>query len=393
MQSIVTSDTIRAEVGAEAAVSAAIARASACLPAPGTRVVVAMSGGVDSSVVAALAHAHGCETIGVTLRLSDSDDSPKRQGACCAGSDIADARAIADAQGFAHYVLDYASAFRTEVMEDFADQYLAGRTPVPCISCNQTVKFRDLLAVAEDLGAHSLLTGHYVQRIDDSDGPQLHRALDPSKDQSYFLFATTVRQLSRLGFPLGGLDKPTVRLLAQHFGLRVAGKPDSQDICFVPAGDYRAVVRKLRPQADAPGDIVDMEGRVLGRHDGLIGFTVGQRRGIDVGGQAEPLYVVRLEPASNRLVVGPRAALAVSTVLLDGLNWLAGALPADGLDVTVKLRSMAPLVPARLFDGETPSAAPTLLFPEPQFGVSPGQAAVCYAGGRVLGGGFIASAF
>jgi len=348
-----------------------------------------MSGGVDSSVVAALAHAHGCETIGVTLRLSDSADSPARKGACCAGSDIADARAIADARGFAHYVLDYASAFRTEVMEDFADQYLAGRTPVPCISCNQTVKFRDLLAVAEDLGAHALLTGHYVQRIDDSGGAQLHRAIDPSKDQTYFLFATTARQLSRLGFPLGGLDKPTVRLLAEHFGLRVAGKPDSQDICFVPGGDYRAVVRKLRPEAEAPGDIVDMEGRVLGRHSGLIGFTVGQRRGIDVGGQADPLYVVRLEPAANRLVVGPRAALAVSTVLLDGLSWLAGPVPEDGLDVTVKLRSMAPLAPARLFGGER--ARLDLL--EPQLGVSPGQAAVCYDGPRLLGGGFIASAF
>ena len=392
MQSIVTNDSDAASAGLDAAlsaaVSAAVAQASACLPAPGTRVVVAMSGGVDSSVVAALSHAHGCETIGVTLRLSDTVDAPKREGACCAGSDIADARAIADARGFAHYVLDYASAFRTEVMEAFADQYLAGRTPVPCISCNQTVKFRDLLAVAEDLGAHALLTGHYVQRIDNGATPQLHRALDPSKDQSYFLFATTARQLSRLGFPLGGLDKPTVRLLAQHFGLRVAGKPDSQDICFVPDGDYRAVVRKLRPEAEAPGDIVDADGRVLGRHDGLIGFTVGQRRGIDVGGQAEPLYVVRLEPDTNRLVVGPRSALAVSTVALDDLNWLSDPVPPEGLDVTVKLRSMAPLVPARLFGGD----APWLAFPAPQFGVSPGQAAVCYDGSRVLGGGFIASA-
>jgi len=347
-----------------------------------------MSGGVDSSVVAALAHSHGCETIGVTLRLSDSPDSPGREGACCAGSDIADARAIADAQGFTHYVLDYASAFRAEVIEDFADQYLAGRTPVPCIRCNQTVKFRDLLAVARDLGAHALLTGHYVQRIDDSGEPQLHRAIDPSKDQSYFLFTTTARQLSLLGFPLGGLDKPMVRLLARHFGLRVADKPDSQDICFVPDGDYRAVVKRIRPEAESPGDIVDLEGRVLGRHAGLIGFTVGQRRGTEIGGQVEPLYVVRLEPAANRLVLGPRSALAVSTVLLDGLNWLAGPVPEDGLDVMVKLRSMAPLAPARLFDGD----APRLMFPAPQFGVSAGQAAVCYAGTRVLGGGFIASA-
>jgi tRNA-specific 2-thiouridylase len=370
------------------AISAALAQVAARLPAPGTRVVVAMSGGVDSSVVAAIAHQHGCETIGVTLRLSDHEAAPSRAGACCAGSDIADARAVADAQGFAHYVLDYASAFRTEVMEAFADSYLAGRTPVPCISCNQTVKFRDLLGVAEDLGAEALLTGHYVQRLDGPGGPELHRAADPSKDQSYFLFATTRAQLGRLMFPLGGLDKPTVRLLAEHFGLRVAAKPDSQDICFVPGGDYRAVVRKLRPGADTPGDIVDLDGRVLGRHAGLIGFTVGQRRGIEIGGQSEPLYVVRLEPDANRLVVGPRAALAVARVDLEPLNWLDAPVPAEGLDVEVKLRSMAPLARARLFDSD----APRLQFAEPQFGVSPGQAAVCYSGARVLGGGFIRAA-
>jgi tRNA-specific 2-thiouridylase len=357
------------------------------LPAPGRRVVVAMSGGVDSSVVAALAHTHGCETIGVTLRLSDAEEAPSRAGACCAGSDIADARAVAETRGFAHYVLDYASAFRAGVMEDFADQYLLGRTPVPCITCNQTVKFRDLLGVADDLGADALLTGHYVQRLGTDAAPELHRAADPSKDQSYFLFATTRAQLSRLGFPLGGLDKPTVRALARHFGLRIAAKPDSQDICFVPHGDYRAVVRKLRPEAEAPGDIVDLEGQVLGRHQGLIGFTVGQRRGIDIGGQAEPLYVVRLEPGANRVVVGPRRALAVRGVSLDGLNWLADEVPADGLQVMVKLRSMAPLAAARLFAG----AEPRLDFAEPQFGVAPGQAAVCYAGSRVLGGGFIAA--
>lgn len=358
------------------------------LPPPGTRVVVAMSGGVDSSVVASLAHAHGCETIGVTLRLSDADDAPSRAGACCAGTDIADARAVADSQGFAHYVLDYASAFRADVMEGFADAYLAGRTPVPCITCNQTVKFRDLLQVARDLGAESLLTGHYVQRIDGPAGPELHRAADPAKDQSYFLFATTPQQLARLRFPLGGLPKSDVRALAGQFGLRVAAKPDSQDICFVPDGDYRSVVRRLRPQAGVPGDIVREDGTMLGRHAGLIGYTVGQRRGIDIGGQPEPLYVLRLEPDTNRLIVGPRAALAVQTVVLDELNWLADPVPADGLDVEVKLRSMATLARARLLPGPTP----TLHFPEPQYGVAPGQAAVCYAGARVLGGGFIAAA-
>ncbi len=374
---------------AAAAVEAALAQVRARLPAPGTRVVVAMSGGVDSSVVASIAHHHGCETIGVTLRLSDSDDAPARKGSCCAGSDIADARAIAANQGFAHYVLDYISAFRQEVMEKFADSYLEGRTPVPCISCNQTVKFRDLLGVAEDLGAEALLTGHYVQRLDGARGAELHRAADTSKDQSYFLFATTPAQLQHLRFPLGGLDKRSVRLLAEHFGLRVALKPDSQDICFVPHGDYRAVVRKLRPGADRPGEIVDLHGRVLGHHSGLIGFTIGQRRGIDIGGQTEPIYVVRLDIVKNQLVVGPRSALAVSSVHLDGLNWLGSAeIPTDGLDVTVKLRSMAPLAPARLFGGD----APRLLFPQPQYGVSPGQAAVCYAGTRVLGGGFIESA-
>ena len=380
MQTIVTSQPV-----ADGDIAGAIAAASQLLPPPGARVVVAMSGGVDSSVVAALAHAHGCETIGVTLRLSDADDAPRRAGACCAGSDIADARAIADARGFAHYVLDYASAFRAAVMDDFADQYLAGRTPVPCITCNQTVKFRDLLQVADDLGARALLTGHYVQRRDGPAGPELHRAADPAKDQSYFLFATTAAQLARLGFPLGGLGKSTVRLLAQHFGLRVAGKPDSQDICFVPDGDYRAVVRRLRPEAQAPGDIVDLEGNVIGRHAGLIGFTIGQRRGLDIGGMAQPLYVVRIDPETRRVVAGPRAALAVGSVQLESPNWLAEPLPPEGRPVTVKLRSMAPLVDARMIGG----SSPRLELAAPQFGVAPGQAAVAYEGTRVLGGGFI----
>ncbi|MFQ3595525.1 MAG: tRNA 2-thiouridine(34) synthase MnmA [Sphingomonadaceae bacterium] len=361
-----------------------MARARGALPAPGARVVVAMSGGVDSSVVAALAAEHGCETIGVTMRLSDHA-APARAGACCAGSDIADARAVADRLGIAHYVLDYQTAFRSEVMEAFADSYLAGRTPVPCIRCNQTVKFRDLVQVADDLGAEALLTGHYVQRLDSPDGPELHRGADPAKDQSYFLFATTLAQLGRLRFPLGSLSKPMTRALARHYGLRVAAKPDSQDICFVPGGDYRAVVRRLRPEAERPGDIVDLEGKLRGRHEGLIGYTVGQRRGLGVGGLSEPLYVVRLEPETNRVVVGPREALAVATVWLEEFNWLAGPIPEDGLAVSVKLRSLAPLVPARIFAGDEPRLA----LAEPQCGVAPGQAAVCYDGSRLLGGGFM----
>jgi tRNA-specific 2-thiouridylase len=269
-------------------------------------------------------------------------------------------------------------------MEAFADSYLEGRTPVPCISCNQTVKFRDLVGVARDLGADALLTGHYVQRLDGDNGPELHRGADAAKDQSYFLFATTASQLQMLRFPLGGLSKAETRDLARAFGLRVAEKPDSQDICFVPGGDYRAVVRKLRPEADREGDIVDVDGRVLGRHPGILGFTVGQRKGLEIGGLSEPLYVVRLEPETRRVVVGPRAALAVSAVSLDGLNWLADPIPAEGLAVDVKLRSLAPLVPARLFaEGRLQLAAP-------QYGVAPGQAAVCYSGTRLLGGGFIA---
>ncbi len=369
-----------------AALDAARAAARAALPPRGARVVVAMSGGVDSAVVAALAAEAGLEVVGVTMRLSDHE-APARPGACCAGSDIRDARAVADRLGIPHYVLDYKDVFRTEVMEAFADSYLAGLTPVPCITCNQTVKFRDLVQVADDLGAEALITGHYVRRIDGPEGPELHRGIDPAKDQSYFLFATTVAQLARLRFPLGGLAKPLTRALARHFGLGVAEKPDSQDICFVPGGDYRAVVRRLRPGADRPGPIVDLEGRMVGQHPGLIGFTVGQRRGLEIGGLAEPLYVVRLEPETNRLVVGPRSALAVSDVALEGLNWLAGPLPDSGLEVAVKLRSLAPLVPARLFGGE----APRLVLDPPQLGVAPGQAAVCYDGSRMLGGGFIAS--
>jgi tRNA-specific 2-thiouridylase len=346
----------------------------------GARIVVAMSGGVDSSVVAALAARSGAETIGVTLQLYDHGAAVGRMGSCCAGQDIRDARAVADRLGIAHYVFDYESRFRNSVIADFADEYAAGRTPIPCVRCNQGVKFTDLFGIARDLGADCLATGHYVRRVLGSDGPELHRAADPARDQSYFLFATTSAQLDYLRFPLGHMPKPRVREIAGEIGLGVAAKPDSQDICFVPDGDYAAIVKKLRPDTAEGGEIVDLEGRVLGRHRGLIHFTVGQRRGIEIGGSPEPLYVVRLEPEARRLVVGPRRALAVSAARLDDVNWIGGGYSGS---VTAKVRSLAKPVPARFEDG-------FVRFDAPEYGVAPGQAAVLYAGDRLLGGGWIA---
>lgn len=348
-------------------------------PASQARIVVAMSGGVDSSVVAALAARSGAEVIGVTLQLYDHGAAVERSRTCCAGQDIYDAKAVAERLGIAHYVFDYESRFRDTVIERFADEYMKGRTPIPCISCNQGVKFTDLLGLARDLGADCLATGHYVRRLAGPNGPELHRAADPARDQSYFLFATTREQLDYLRFPLGGLPKPEVREIARELGLIVADKPDSQDICFVPNGDYAAVVRKVRPEAGQEGEIVDLEGRVLGRHRGLIHFTIGQRRGLEIGGQAEPLYVVRIEPETRRVVAGPRRALAVRAARLSGLNWL-GENQREAL--TVKVRSMARPAPAR-FDGNS------VTFDEPEYGVAPGQAAVLYEGDRVLGGGWI----
>lgn len=345
-----------------------------------------MSGGVDSSVVAALCAEAGCETIGVTLQLYDHGAALSRKGACCAGSDIHDARRVAERLGIAHYVLDYESAFRDAVINDFADAYVAGRTPVPCVRCNQTVKFRDLLGVARDLGADCLATGHYVQRRIGVDGAELHRAADPGKDQSYFLYATTAAQLDYLRFPLGAVDKASVRAHAGRLGLAVAAKPDSQDICFVPDGDYASVVRKLRPEAGEPGDIVDLQGRVLGRHRGLIHYTVGQRRGLEIGGLETPLYVVRLDPVARHVVVGPRAALAVDALTVGGANWIGPAVPRGGLAVTVKVRSMAAATPARVYAGD---GRLHVVFAQPEYGVAPGQAAVVYLGSRVLGGGEI----
>ncbi|CAN5238701.1 tRNA 2-thiouridine(34) synthase MnmA [soil metagenome] len=349
-------------------------------PLEARRIIVAMSGGVDSSVVAALAARTGAETIGVTLQLYDHGAAVGRVGSCCAGTDIRDARAVADRIGIAHYVFDYESRFRESVMEDFADQYLAGRTPIPCVKCNMGVKFTDLFALARELGADCLATGHYVQRVQGAGGAEMHRAVDPARDQSYFLFGTTQDQLDYLRFPLGGMEKSVVRDIARELGLSVALKPDSQDICFVPDGDYAAVVKKLRPAAETAGEIVHVGGQVLGEHRGLIHFTVGQRKGLDIGGQPEPLYVVRLEPEAQRVVVGPRAALAVGEALVSGINWIGGA-ERDGA-VQAKVRSMAKPVPARL-EGER------LVFDQPEFGVAQGQATVLSAGERVLGGGWI----
>ncbi|NCO85671.1 MAG: tRNA 2-thiouridine(34) synthase MnmA [Rhodobacterales bacterium] len=361
-------------------------------PPAQTRVVVAMSGGVDSSVVAALLADEGYDVVGVTLQLYDHGAALAKKGACCAGRDIHDARRVAEAMGFPHYVLDYENTFREAVMDEFADSYLAGATPVPCIRCNERVKFKDLLETARDLDADCMATGHYIQRKLGAAGAELHRAADPVRDQSYFLFSTTRQQLDFLRFPLGHLvSKAETRALAARYGLPVADKPDSQDICFVPNGNYASVIEKLRPGAAEPGEIVDPEGRVLGQHAGIIHYTIGQRRGLGIGGLADPLYVVRLDVARRQVVVGPKEMLATRHVPLREVNWLGdgGFASAGPREIAVKVRSTKPPIPAILRPLSETEAEVELLVAEE--GVSPGQACVFYApeGGRVLGGGWI----
>lgn len=358
-----------------------------------TRVVVAMSGGVDSSVVAGLMKQEGYDVIGVTLQLYDHGAATHRKGACCAGQDIHDARRVAERLDIPHYVLDYEKRFKEAVIDRFAESYIAGETPIPCIACNQTVKFSDLLETAKTLGADALATGHYVRSRLEGGRRVLSRPVDLDRDQSYFLFATTREQLEFLRFPLGGLTKPETRELARSFGLAVADKHDSQDICFVPQGRYSDMIEKLKPGAAEPGEIVHLDGRVLGRHQGIIHYTIGQRRGIGVA-TGEPLYVVQLDAGTGRVIVGPRSALATSAVYLRDVNWIGGGtlaeLPAGGIEIHAKVRSTRPPRPAVL------RVEPTgiiIELPDGETGVAPGQACVFYdgdgLGARVLGGGWI----
>ncbi len=356
------------------------------------RVVVAMSGGVDSSVAAALIKLAGYEAVGITLQLYDHGEAIRRKGACCAGQDIHDARRVSAALDIPHYVLDFESRFKEAVIDDFVDTYLQGATPIPCVRCNQTVKFADLLWRAKELGASALVTGHYVDSVLTPHGRELRTPSDMARDQSYFLFATTQEQVDYLRFPLGRLSKPETRALATELGIMVADKPDSQDICFVPDGKYADLILKLRPDAADAGDIVHIDGRVLGRHEGILHYTIGQRRGLGVA-EGEPLYVIRLDALAKRVVVGPREALKQTDIAVKDLNWL-GAVPlgAEPQTVYARIRSTRPPVLASV---RKSSQNTIVSIPDGEYGVSPGQACVLYdapgPGQRVLGGGFIAA--
>jgi tRNA-uridine 2-sulfurtransferase len=362
-------------------------------PAADARIVVAMSGGVDSSVVAALAARTGAEVIGVTLQLYDHGAATHRAGSCCAGQDIDDARRVSETLGIPHYVLNYEERFRKSVIEPFAESYVSGETPIPCVSCNQTVKFADLLETARELGADALATGHYIRSRANGSHRALYRPVDVDRDQSYFLFATTQEQIDYLRFPLGGLPKPEVRAIAEELGLSVAAKQDSQDICFVPQGKYSDIIAKLKPAAATPGDIVHIDGRVLGRHEGILRYTVGQRRGLGVA-SGEPLYVVHLDAERARVIVGPREALETHKIYLRNVNWLGdgpiGAIPTEGLELFAKVRSTRPPRPAVLHHH---GGASWVELADGESGIAPGQACVLYTDdgndARVLGGGFI----
>ncbi len=356
-----------------------------------TRIVVAMSGGVDSSVTAVMLHEEGYEVIGITMQLYDHGKATNKKGACCAGRDIYDAKRIAEEYGFKHYVLNYESKFQDSVINDFVDSYLKGETPIPCIRCNQTVKFNDLLKMAKDLDADAMATGHYIRRIVNDMGiAELHEAVaDDGKDQSYFLFATTQEQLDFLRFPLGGMPKSKTREKAKKLGLCVADKPDSQDICFVPEGGYADIVKKMRPHAVKSGNIVHIDGRIIGTHKGVIYYTIGQRRGLGIGGGViennEPIYVTDIDANKNEVIVGPYAALAKDIVYIDDCNWLVD-MPVNNIEVEVKLRSTQKKAKAKLFQNNKETY---VILDEPQFGIATGQACVCYIGTRIIGGGWI----